>query len=78
MAVPAFLLAVNGKIYIYTFCFHPYFLDFLKLHQIICGTGTIENIYCSVILTVIQHIIDHGTKRCQTDTTCDKQKVFTF
>ena len=78
MSVPALLLTVNGKIYIYIFCFHPYILDLFQLNQIICGTGTVQNIHSSIILTIVQHIIDHRTKRCQTDTSGDKQKILSF
>ena len=78
MTVPAFLLAVNGEVHVYALCFHPDFLDFLQLHQIVCGAGAIDNVHGSVVCTVIQHIINHGTQRRKPDTSCDKQQVLSF
>ena len=75
MAVPALLLPVDGQIYIDARRLHPDLLNLLKLHQIVRGTGTVEDIYRTVIVAVIQHIIDDGTKRCKTDSSGDEQKI---
>ena len=78
MAVTAFLLTVDGQIYIHALCLHPDFLDLLELNQVVRRAGTIDNIYGTVIRTVIQHVIDHGTEGRKADTACDKQKVLAF
>ena len=49
-----------------------------ELYQVICRSGTIKDIHGTIIITVVQHIIDHRTKWCKSDTSGDKQQIFTF
>ena len=64
MAVPALLLPVDGQVYVDTrrsSC-QTSWISF-KLNQIVRGTGTVENIYRTVIVPVIQHVVDDRAKR---------------
>ena len=75
MAVPALLLPVDSQIYIDARRLHPDLLNLLKLHQIVRGTGTVENVYRTVIVPVIQHVVDDRAKGRKTDSSGDKQKI---
>ena len=78
MAVPALLLPVDGQVHIHAGRFRPDLLDFFQLNQVIHGTGTIKNVYASVIFPLVKHIIDDGAQGRKTDSSGDEQKVLTL
>ena len=78
MAVPFRLLPVDGQVYIHALVFGPLVLDLIQTNQIFLGAGTVKDIHRTIIFTVIHHVIDDGTKRCQADTACYEQKVLSL
>ena len=78
MAVPAFLRTVDRQMYIDTRSLCPYFLDLFQFYEVICGTWSVQDVNRSVVITIIQYIVDNGTQWCKSDTTGDKQQIFAF
>ena len=78
MAVPFRLLPVDGQIYIHALVLRPLVLNLIQANQIFLRAGTVKDIYSTVIFTVVHHIVDDGTKRCQADASRYKQKILSL
>ena len=73
-----FLFTVDSKVYINAFVLNPFFLHFFQVYKVVNGTSAVENIYLTVVCSVISYVVDNGTQRSDTDTACYKEKVLTL
>ena len=75
MAIPTLLRAVDSQMNVNSFLVAPLVLNFLDVYKIIHGTGTVNNINITVLITIVTTVVDYRMKRSQSDTTCDKQQI---